>query len=82
MNGILNENPPNSGGGSFGRVGSLICLLAAVAWVTHIVWHTHSLPALDGVIAWISAPFTISKALSTASHIFGPPKNGDGTVGK
>ena len=51
----------SEGGASFSRACSLVNLLSATVWASHIVRHSHALPEFTGLIAWICAPYTIGK---------------------
>lgn len=54
---------------SWGRVASAIALVAGLGWVTHIVISTHSLPALDGITAFVLGPYGANK-VATAVQAF------------
>ena len=56
---IMSE--PNGGTLSWGRVASTLALVAAIAWVSKIVLHTHTLPAVDGISAFVVAPSASNK---------------------
>jgi hypothetical protein len=65
---IMSE-PGANGTLSWGRVASTVSLLAAIVWVSHILIHTHALPALDGITGFIVAPYGSNK-LATAAQAF------------
>lgn len=54
-------NDPATGQLSWGRCASTFALLAATVWITRIVWHSHSLPGLDGITAFIIGPYGANK---------------------
>lgn len=54
---------------SWGRVASTVALIAGIAWVTHIVWTTKTLPALDGVTAFGVGPYAANK-VAAATQAF------------
>lgn len=54
---------------SWGRVASGVALLGAVIWISKIVFQTHTLPAFDGITAFVLAPYASNKA-ATAVQTF------------
>jgi len=52
----------SEGGASFSRACSLVNLLSATVWASHLVFRNHALPEFTGLIAWICGPYTIGKA--------------------
>lgn len=74
MASFFREVLSDDGVGSFGRTGSMISLLAAIGWVTFLVIKTHMIPSLEGPIAFLSAPYLITKASSTITGLKTPPQ--------
>ncbi len=60
-----------SGETSYGRTASFITLLVAIAWISYIVWETHALPHLEGVTAFISMLYGLSKTGETVQRVMG-----------
>ena len=60
-----------SGAASFSRTGSFLALGAGCAWVTKIVWATHQLPNLEGLVLFISTLYGLGKAGETVQRIAG-----------
>lgn len=61
------------GQGSFSRVASGFHTAGALAWISHFVMHTHSLPdatTLTGLAAFVISPYGASK-VSGAISSFG-----------
>lgn len=58
-----------SGRASFSRTGSFLALVAALAWVTEIVWTTHQLPELQGLTLFISMLYGLGKAGETLQRV-------------
>lgn len=65
---LFSEPGPN-GTLSWGRVASAVALAGGIVWVSHIVYIMHSLPAFDGVTAFILAPYAANKT-ATAVQAF------------
>jgi hypothetical protein len=63
-----------SGTASFSRLSSFLALGAACAWVTKIVWTTHQLPDLQGLVLFIATLYGLGKAGETIQRVAG--KNG------
>ncbi len=63
-----------SGEASFGRICSFLCLIAGIAWASYIVCKNAVIPDLTGVIAFISAPYTIGKINETVQKFSGGDK--------
>ena len=61
----------DSGETSYGRTASFITLLVAIAWISYIVWETHALPHLEGVTAFISMLYGLSKTGETVQRVMG-----------
>jgi hypothetical protein len=57
---IFSEPGPN-GTLSWGRIASSVALLAAIVWVSRILFLTHGLPALDGVTGFVLGPYGANK---------------------
>jgi hypothetical protein len=55
-----------TGEGSCARVLSAVFAVAAIAWVTHVVIHTHAIPPLTDITVWISAPYAVNKVTTAA----------------
>ena len=60
-----------SGEASFSRTGSFLALAAAVAWVTEIVFTTHTLPSLEGLTLFIATLYGLGKAGETVQRVTG-----------
>jgi hypothetical protein len=60
-----------SGEASYGRTASFITLLVAIVWISYIVWKTHELPHLEGVTAFISMLYGLSKTGETVQRVLG-----------
>jgi hypothetical protein len=59
----------DSSSASFSRLATFIALVFACGWVTFIVWHLKtSLPALDGLTAFISALYALGKINETVQR--------------
>jgi hypothetical protein len=61
------------GKGSFTRLATALLILAAIAWVTRLVWINHALPDFSGLIVFISALYGLNKASSLVDKIAGKP---------
>lgn len=61
----------DSGAASFSRTGSFLALGAGCAWVTKIVWATHQLPNLEGIVLFVSALYGLGKAGETIQRVAG-----------
>jgi hypothetical protein len=71
-----------SGQVSFSRTGSFVALLAACAWVSKIVWATHALPNLEGLVLFVSTLYGLGKAGETVQRLASrPPTTGQRTEG-
>ena len=56
-----------STGANAGQVFSFIALIAAIAWVTYIVWHTHTYPdpvTMTGLTGWSTAHYLVHRGAS------------------
>jgi hypothetical protein len=60
-----------SGEASFSRLSSFLALAAACTWVTKIVWTTHQLPHLEGLVLFISTLYGLGKAGETVQRVAG-----------
>lgn len=69
-------NDPASNTLSWGRVASSVALLAGIAWVSRIVMHTHSLPALDGITGFILGPYAANKVTTAIQSFSGNADQG------
>jgi hypothetical protein len=58
---------------SWGRVGSLMALIAVAFWGTIIVLKTHTFPPLDGATAFVTGPYIASKAATAVQSFSGKP---------
>jgi hypothetical protein len=65
----LFSEPGANGTLSWGRVASAVALLGALVWVSKIVFQTHTLPAFDGITAFVLAPYGANK-VATAAQAF------------
>ena len=66
-------------GVSFGRMATFISLLAAIAWVTRVVWQTNAIPALDGITLFVVSFYAGGKLIGKAAEVLGKKdsKGGD-----
>jgi hypothetical protein len=65
----------DDGTGSASRVLMVLHSIAAIAWGSHVVYHTHALPdaaSLSGVTAFLTAPYAVNK-MHAAVTAFAPP---------
>jgi hypothetical protein len=65
----IHSEPGPNGTLSWGRCASSLSLVSGIIWVSHILVHTHGLPALDGVTAFTLAPYASNK-ITTAAQSF------------
>jgi hypothetical protein len=69
-----------SGEASFSRLSSFLALGAACTWVTKIVWTTHELPHLEGLVLFVSTLYGLGKAGETVQRVAGKNERaGDGS---
>lgn len=65
----------DDGHGSWSRIGGCVSLLAVLAWVTHVVLHTHAIPEnIDLTATFLTAtngPYLVNKLHSGATAIWG-----------
>lgn len=54
---------------SWGRVASSFSLVAAIAWVTHVMFKTGGIPSLDGITTFVVSPYAANK-IGTAAQAF------------
>ena len=59
------------GQASFSRVGTLIALGCACAWVSRIVWKTGTLPMLDHLTIFIASLYGLGKVGETVQRVLG-----------
>ncbi len=71
MTNFIRQLFSDSGQASFSRAGSFLALLAACAWVSKIVWATHALPNLEGLVLFISTLYGLGKAGETVQRLAG-----------
>lgn len=57
------------GEGSYSRVAAGAIVVATVAWVSHVVWHTHAIPDLTGPSAFLTVGAGTHYGLNKASDI-------------
>jgi len=69
----LFSEPGATGTLSWGRVASAVALVGGVLWVSHIVYTLHSLPAFDGLTAFVLAPYAANKAGSAVQAFSSNP---------
>jgi hypothetical protein len=63
---------PNGGGLSWGRLASTFTVLAAIGWITRILYLTHGLPPdMTGIAAFAVSPYAANK-VTTAAQSFSP----------
>ena len=60
-----------SGEASYSRLSSFLTLAVACTWVTKIVWTTHQLPNLEGLVLFISTLYGLGKAGETIQRVAG-----------
>jgi hypothetical protein len=60
---------------SWGRVASSIALLAAIAWVSRIIYLSHGIPSLDGITTFVLAPYGTNKAITAVQAYSSNPVN-------
>jgi len=65
-------------GVSFGRVATAISLVAAICWVTWVVYKTAAVPALDGITMFALSFYGTGKLLGKAAEILGKRDSGLG----
>ncbi len=66
----IHSEPGPVGTLSWGRVACSISLLSTIAWITHILWHTHGLPSLTEPSMFALAPYGVNKSLTTIQNVF------------
>jgi hypothetical protein len=64
------------GTASFGRVGSFIALVVAIAWVSYLVYHNHMLPGLGDTSLFIGTPYALNKTAQAVSSFGNGQKTG------
>lgn len=72
---LFSEPGPN-GTVSWGRVASAVSLVGAMVWITHIVLTLHSLPAFDGITAFVLAPYAANKTATVVQSFSDNPVPG------
>jgi hypothetical protein len=65
----IHSEPGVGGTMSWGRIASSVALAASIVWVSWLVFHTHALPALDGITGFVAAPYASNK-VATAAQSF------------
>lgn len=65
------HSEPSGGTLSWGRSASSVCLVAAIVWVSRVWFLTHAIPALDGVIGFVLAPYGANKIATSAQNTLG-----------
>ncbi len=63
------SEPGTNGTLSWGRVASSVFGIAALVWVSRILYLTHSLPSLDGVTTFVLGPYASNK-IATAAQAY------------
>lgn len=71
---ILSE-PGQAGTLSWGRCASTFALVASIAWVSHVLFKTHSIPDLTGVTSFTLAPYGSNKLITMAQSFSSNPVN-------
>lgn len=66
------------GEGSYSRCAAGTVVIAAVAWVTHVVWKTNAIPDLTGISAFVVSCAGVHYGLNKASEIVGAFKGTNG----
>jgi len=51
---------------SWGRTASTFALVAGIAWISRLVFMTHTLPAMDGITAFVVGPYGANKVAGAA----------------
>jgi hypothetical protein len=72
----VHSEPGASGTLSWGRCASSLSLISGIIWVSHILIHTHGLPALDGITAFGLAPYASNKVAAATQSFSNPKKDG------
>jgi hypothetical protein len=57
------------GKGSLSRVATALIIVAAIVWVTRLVWHNHALPDFGGLTIFIGAIYGLNLARSAVADI-------------
>ena len=57
---------------SYSRVASAVCVVGSIAWVTHIVFKTHSLPDFSGLSLFNGSIYGMGKINETIQKMTGP----------
>jgi hypothetical protein len=63
------------GTGSFSRVAGAAIVLGTLGWVTHVVWHLHTIPDLTGPAAFVTTGVGTLYGVNKASDIIGAFKD-------
>jgi hypothetical protein len=64
--GLLRES---DGTASFARTGSLILLLAVLGWISYVILHTHSIPALADVKEFLTGSFLCLYGVNKTANV-------------
>ena len=72
----LFSEPGANGTLSWGRVASAVALVGGIVWISHIVYVLHTLPAFDGITAFVLAPYAANKAGSAVQAFSNNPVSG------
>lgn len=62
----IHSEPGTNGTLSWGRVASSLFGIAALAWVSRILYLTHGLPAMDGITGFVLGPYGANKVATAA----------------
>jgi hypothetical protein len=55
--------------GSFTRIATALLILAALGWVTRLVWINHALPDFGGITLFVGTLYGLNKAGTLANTI-------------
>jgi len=68
--GVFSDN----GSPSFSRAGTGFALVAAVVWVSYLVWVHKSLPDFSGLIMFIGTLYALNVSSAAVGRFSGQPK--------
>jgi hypothetical protein len=67
------HSEPGNGTLSWGRIAATASLVAAITWVTRLVFQTHALPSLEGISGFVVAPYMANKVSTAVQSFSGNP---------
>jgi hypothetical protein len=65
----IHSEPGPNGTLSWGRIAATASLVAAIVWVSHLVFRSGTLPSLDGISGFVVAPYAANR-VATAVQSF------------